>query len=666
MRHTILSIVFLLLLLSSCNRGPVLNDDDARRYNKISDSLYVAGHRQEAVKFIDSVCGRSQGSVLARYFVYSRKEQFELEKKNYAQAILYDDSMRALIEQNNLQQKYTREYVHALLEKGLIFSNNGKYDSAYNEYMNGYKLVLKSGDQCMRHEFDYYLGMVAYKQDNRAQAREFFKKSFAEACDCESGEKPWYRMQELLDNIGLCYKADSGGREYFDSCISFIHHNEDKFPSREMVASALSTCYKNKGMRIMAARHFAEAKENLTRSFEVYQLLDSVKYRDVILKSKLAYGMALYFADDTAGVVALHNQLLPQADTVQSSDIRELWLQFNYMYHEMRLDFKQAYIALTDFEEYRSTHHNYFKDNSTKDITQDMANLEQNYKIQLLTKEQQIQRISLWVAIVLSCLAGVIIALIYRNYKRTRKANEIIGRQKAALEASNVEKDGLIREKDGILNVVAHDLRNPIGSISFIADMMLMEDGTAMEPDEAFGMIKSASIGSLQLVDELLEVARNDKSTLKKVPTDVSGLVQDSVAALKYKADEKEQQLVYQADEQAGTLTIDKEKMARVINNLVTNAIKFSPKGGRIEVMTAKHDNGVVIKVADNGIGIPADKLPGLFQMFTNARRKGTANEESFGLGLAICKQIVDAHGGTLSVDSTEGQGSTFVITLPG
>ena len=122
---------------------------------------------------------------------------------------------------------------------------------------------------------------------------------------------------------------------------------------------------------------------------------------------------------------------------------------------------------------------------------------------------------------------------------------------------------------------------------------------------------------------------------------------------------------MYQADEQVGTLAVDKEKMARVINNLMTNAIKFSPKGGRIEVMTAKHDNGVVIKVADNGIGIPADKLPGLFRMFTNVRRKGTANEESFGLGLAICKQIVDAHGGTLSVDSTEGQGSTFVITLP-
>ena len=665
MRIPYLGIVISFVLFASCHRGDVIDDALARKLDKAADTLYLGGQRQEAVRFMDSVHAKWPEKLLLTYFTYARRVQYQIEVNNFDNALQLNDSCILLIEEGKAQQKYAREYIHSLLERGNILSIAKKYDSAYKAYTDGYAFVLKAGDNCARYEFDYHIGMALYGMNNRVKAREFFQQSFAEACNCAGSDKPWYRMQELLGNIALCYKGAPEQMLYYDSCISFINHNKDKFLTREMVADALSTAYRNKGTGLLALNRIPEARESWMKGIDVYMQLDSNKYRNRTLDEQLALAITLYYVDDTEGVKRMWRQLKPVADTVTEGDIKQGWLRLNFMYHEIVEDYKTAYYGMGDLLNFMDSVRYLNNDSSRKDLMQDLRNQEQAYKIQLLTKEKQLQKTYLWVAILLSGVAIVVVIMVYRNYKKTQRVNEIIGRQKAALEASNVEKDGLIREKDGILNVVAHDLRNPIGSISFIADMMLMEDGSALGTAEAFGMIKSASIGSLQLVDELLEVARNDKSTLKKAPTDMSGLVKDSVAALKYKADEKEQQLVYQADEQVGTLAVDKEKMARVINNLMTNAIKFSPKGGRIEVMTAKHDNGVVIKVADNGIGIPADKLPGLFRMFTNVRRKGTANEESFGLGLAICKQIVDAHGGTLSVDSTEGQGSTFVITLP-
>ncbi len=658
MRIPYLCIVISFVLFASCHRGDVIDDALARKLDKVADTLYLGGQRQEAVRFMDSVHAKWPEKLLLTYFTYARRVQYQTEVSNFDNALQLNDSCILLMEEGKAQQKYAREYIHSLLERGNILSIAKKYDSAYKAYTDGYAFVLKAGDNCARHEFDYHIGMALYGMNNRVKARELFKQSFAEACNCEGSDKPWYRMQELLGNIALCYKGAPEQMLYYDSCISFINHNKDKFLTSEMVADALSTAYRNKGTGLVALNRIPEAREAWMKGIDVYMQLDSNKYRNRTLDEQLALAITLYYVDDTEGVKRMWRQLKPIADTVTEGDIKQGWLRLNFMYHEIVEDYKTAYYGMGDLLNFMDSVRYMNNDSSRKDLVQDLQNKEQAYNIQLLTKEKQLQRTYLWVAILLSGVAIVVVIMVYRNYKKTQRANETISRQKEALEQSN-------REKDGILNVVAHDLRNPIGSISFIADMMLMEDGSAMETGEAFGMIKSASTGSLQLVDELLEVARNDKSTLKKAPTDISALVRESIAALKYKADEKEQQVEYKADEQAGTLTIDKEKMARVISNLVTNAIKFSPKGGKTEVTAEQRSGVVVIKVADNGIGIPADKIPGLFQMFTNARRKGTANEESFGLGLAICKQIVEAHGGTLSVESTEGQGSTFIIELP-
>jgi signal transduction histidine kinase len=129
------------------------------------------------------------------------------------------------------------------------------------------------------------------------------------------------------------------------------------------------------------------------------------------------------------------------------------------------------------------------------------------------------------------------------------------------------------------------------------------------------------------------------------------------------KAEAKHQQINLHAE--SFTLPASREKLWRVISNLISNAIKFSPDGSDIEVRTERTAEGLRISVKDFGIGIPPKIQHKIFDMFTEAKRKGTAGEQSFGLGLAISKQIVEAHGGKIGFESVEGRGTTFFVDLP-
>ena len=106
-------------------------------------------------------------------------------------------------------------------------------------------------------------------------------------------------------------------------------------------------------------------------------------------------------------------------------------------------------------------------------------------------------------------------------------------------------------------------------------------------------------------------------------------------------------------------------KFAQVLTNLVSNALKFTPDGGRVSVRIAAYPGGVRVQVRDTGVGIPAELQPHLFEAFTKARRPGLRGEPTTGLGLALCKTIVEWHQGTIAVASAEGEGSTFTVEIP-
>lgn len=232
-----------------------------------------------------------------------------------------------------------------------------------------------------------------------------------------------------------------------------------------------------------------------------------------------------------------------------------------------------------------------------------------------------------------------------------------------ALEISNRQLILAKEEKDKILNTVAHDLRSPMNNISGLCNLMLMDSQFTTEQKQMISLVQQASDNSLGLINELLNtnVAGNQAGDVKRI--DLNALIAQSVALLKVAADEKSI-TIHTKFVRGELLTwIDKKKVERVINNLVNNAVKFSAPGSSIYIETIREEKDALILIRDEGIGIPAENQSTIFS--AGAGRKGTAGETSYGLGLAICKQIIEEHKGSITLESQVGQGTIFFVRLP-
>ena len=290
-------------------------------------------------------------------------------------------------------------------------------------------------------------------------------------------------------------------------------------------------------------------------------------------------------------------------------------------------------------------------------------------------KDQQLQAIRersryehslLWLESIAFLLIVAISIILWRNARKSRQTNTILQEQYKRLTNTSADLETSNRNYARLIRVVAHDLRNPIGAISSIAGMKAGDVATADKDKEWIRLIDTSGKRCLQLITELLETDFSIREeTLHKEPVDANALLQQTVLLLTYRAREKRQRLIA-TDSSLPVIQADREKIARVLDNLVVNAIKFSPQDATIELRAETRPKELVVSVHDTGIGIPRNMASLLFEPFVNSvRRKGTAGEQSFGLGLYICRQIVEAHGGRIWFESESGKGSVFFISLP-
>jgi two-component system sensor histidine kinase VicK len=246
------------------------------------------------------------------------------------------------------------------------------------------------------------------------------------------------------------------------------------------------------------------------------------------------------------------------------------------------------------------------------------------------------------------------------RYFYSYKANYYL--QLLEIREKNIEIERGSEFKSQLLGTVAHDLRNPIAAVETIAMMMEMDEIDA-ELQENLDMIKASCVQARTIIDELLESARNQNSTeFITLKTELNEFLQDIIDNWKIQKGTKNIELVSHA--LPAYAQLNHEKFQRVLDNLIGNALKFSREKSKVEVILSKTDTQIVVEVRDNGIGIPKDKLPIIFEAFTKAGRTGLKGEQSTGLGLSIVKQIVEKHNGKIEVESEEKIGSVFRIWL--
>jgi len=226
------------------------------------------------------------------------------------------------------------------------------------------------------------------------------------------------------------------------------------------------------------------------------------------------------------------------------------------------------------------------------------------------------------------------------------------------LEEKNNEISILNNEKNEIMAFVAHDLRGPLNNIDALSQMILLEENHHKEAT----LINKASNHAKTIINDIIEVAKIGSSKLKLQRLDLNEILQN--IANKWNADAS-RSIDFTVQKPHSYIYCDPSKIERVIDNLISNAIKFSPKEKPIDLLLNINEETAVIAVKDYGIGIPSDMQIYLFDQFSKAGRLGLQGEKSTGLGLHISYKVIAQHQGKLSVNSIENEGTTFTIQLP-
>lgn len=221
------------------------------------------------------------------------------------------------------------------------------------------------------------------------------------------------------------------------------------------------------------------------------------------------------------------------------------------------------------------------------------------------------------------------------------------------------------RARDDVLAVVAHDLRNPLNTVSMAADLMLESTPPEMVQERRqVEIVRRAADRMNRMIQDLLDVKRMESGrlTIDAQPESVTDLVNDTLDMLRPLALGSTIRLDTSIEDDLPAVMADASRVQQVLSNLVGNAVKFTPRNGRITVVGERIEGEVRFGVIDTGPGIPAEQLPHIFGRFWQAR---SSDRRGIGLGLAIAKGIVEAHNGRIWVESHVGLGSTFYFTLP-
>lgn len=276
-------------------------------------------------------------------------------------------------------------------------------------------------------------------------------------------------------------------------------------------------------------------------------------------------------------------------------------------------------------------------------------------------KQQRLQNLVLVIAVAAG-IAIVILQLL--NARRRRKINNKLALQNIEIMLRNQQLSDLNNEKDTLMNIMVHDLKSPLNNIKGLTSLVTI-DGSVNENQQYYlKLINDSTMSGLEMITDLLDAyAIESGETLQHDDIELQSFLSDRINAFMKSASEKNVAVEVQSDEIS--IRTDKGYLSRILDNLISNAIKFSPKYTTIKVLASREGKKVQFSIRDQGPGFSEADKKHVFQKFKKLSARPTGGESSNGLGLAIVKILVDRLGGEIRLNSIHGQGSEFIITIP-
>ena len=255
------------------------------------------------------------------------------------------------------------------------------------------------------------------------------------------------------------------------------------------------------------------------------------------------------------------------------------------------------------------------------------------------------------------------------KHEQLERLNTKLEESNRELNQANAQLRELSAMKEEFLALTTHDLRSPLSVISGVINFFnsgRLGDLTG-EQKNMVSMMERNTQNLIELVNDLLDASKLESGTMRLdlATIELSALIDELRQQMQPLAAEKEIALEALVPEELPPLRADRAKLRRVLVNLISNALKFTPRGGRVSVSAAAEGTLVRVSVTDTGVGIPTEDMRDIFDKYAQARSRATRSEKGTGLGLYITRQLVELHGGHIEVRSEVGKGSTFSFTIP-
>ena len=581
---------------------------------------------------------------------------------------LYADSAIGFFAVRSRADKYPDEYFKALLIKGDVELLNKKYVVALNYYYQAKNvLTVKS---CDNGDLANKMGTIYFKQRNFLYAGRFWAESANKLVACNSEftkQRLFYMEQGALNNAGVSYER--GGlldtaKYYYLKDLDFINKTEAGQIGSHDLNSARAVVYDNLGGVYSKLGNFALAEDYLHKCLAIpnanidgTNITPLLKLADLYLKTGNNAKAAKVFVQSKALLDRYYK------------DNPESYIQYHFLYAQYMYRMKHpadAYLYQSKYIRLRDSVNNLSTDLFKLDVERELNTLRQKQVLTYLEQKDKVRETYLAGIGVFVVLSVIIIILIARNLKRSKRNHRETTLKNEQLQLALDELERVNKNYIRIMRVMAHDLRNPLSGMTGIAAMLLDDDEFSEDSRHMLKLIETTGAHTMEMINELLKTGLADENEqILKQTIDLQSLLFDSVELLQFRADEKQQKIVFESDGVPMMADVNHEKIWRVFNNLIVNAIKFSHAGKEIKVSIGRHKKNILIAIADSGIGIPENERDSIFEMFTAAKKFGTNGEQPFGLGLSISKKIIEKHNGKIWFDSTVGVGTTFYIELP-
>ncbi len=547
---------------------------------------------------------------------------------------------------------------------GGLFEEQGDIPNALTFFLAA-KDLLDKGHLPSRKPFILNkIGTIFYLDKNFNQAANYFFEAarlYNVYKDSIIGVHYW--MQNAYGNLGLCFEELKDYKKslfYFNLSLKII--KSGYFPQERplgVIYSNIGHVYLSMGDLVNAKKYYEEGIK-YTLDPNQHELRHGAKKQlelaKILIKLKLI-NEARWRIDSSLKIINYYD-LARLKGTYFSTELA----YYEYIDKpSIALSFSKKF---NDFQD--SVFESQLKLGFSKQILSHSLN-QKNVENELLKKNNELNTIKNrgFLGILVS-LALLLLGIVYTLRVQNKRNNEL----NAALSEIELQKQELQFSNSNInylLQTVAHDLRTPVGNNLSLSNLLLDSIKLHPEDKDLVKLMNTSSQHALSIMEDLLDhslIERGD-ILLNLKNCNLNELIHEAVQVLNYKADFKTIKLVSKLPEKPIYINLDGSRISRVIQNLIANAIKFSQKNKSVIIELKENPENYLISVQDFGIGMDEKTIKLAFDSFTSVGRTGTSGEKSYGLGLSICKKLIELHSGRLYVESISGIGSTFYIEIP-